>query len=679
MLQENYQSKETKFSLWARRMVWGILSAEQAIDQAMYTKKDDTAITAEGLATEAKSKIVAPAESTNEDNKKVETAKARVDSLQAKLAEKVAQIEARAALKARLVAVNPKADFLHAVDEMEAIKKENAKLPDTLKVELTRQDKEVSDAAQAYYDGLKNVQWFSEGAVTADTGVVGQNESQDKPIVDFRKVLADVSAMQQALVAGFKGLGERGSLEADYKARIEAGMKWLQGKKEETWTQDNGIFNIANDVDKAALDRLDFAMKNLEAARKSGEKGHEAGARQYMTMVLAEQEARRVHANLSQVNYGIYDIVSDEESWKDQYNLAVQAYNEGAALTARSNDPKYAEATAKFKEAARLFREVKVEQEKGKKSAESDLTTQVNKFNALSEKRKQLIEELQAEGIAGIGEVKKEIEKRQGLSTEGIKDSNIVSEIVSEAVEGLTELNSQLEKYLKEARDLKKNILPGRMMAALGHIESEYERGNDKVNLQQVVNDFVGFYTFGGTDFQKLVLVAAEGMVLSGRCKVRLRNGNNREWLLTAVKNVGKWTVKVEDLGPRTKEYAVEKRSTVITRQEALEFAKRKALGGFFDKNQDKVEAIEDYILDMSEWRDRLGSALEARATYLEMLKGESFDVPNSNFHVEIRGGKVKVTDKTAVKPSDSGSGESGAGGAGGSAGAGGSSGEGNS
>ena len=106
MLQENYQSKETKFSLWARRMVWGILSAEQAIDQAMDTKKDDTGITLEGLATEAKSKIVAPAESTNEDNKKVETAKARVESLQAKLAEKVAQIKARAALKARLIAVN---------------------------------------------------------------------------------------------------------------------------------------------------------------------------------------------------------------------------------------------------------------------------------------------------------------------------------------------------------------------------------------------------------------------------------------------------------------------------------------------------------------------------------------------------------------------------------------------
>jgi len=675
MLQENYQSKETKFSLWARRMVWGILSAEQAIDQAMDTKKDDTEITAEGLATEAKSKIVAPAESTNEDNKKVETAKARVDSLQAKLAEKVAQIKARAALKARLIAVNPKADFLHAVDEMEAIKKENDKLPATLMVDGAEKDKEVSDAAQAYYDGLKNVDWFSDGAVTAETRVVGQNKSQDKPIVDFQKVLADVSAMQQALVAGFKGLGERRSLEADYKARIEAGMKWLQGKKEETWKQGNEIFNIANDVDKAALDRLDFAMKNLEAARKSGEKGHEAGARQYMTMVLAEQEARRVHANLSEGNYGIFDTVSVDESWKDQYNLAVQAYNEGAALTARSNDPKYAEATAKFQEAARLFREVKVEQEKGKESAESDLKTQVNNFNALSEERKQLIKELQAEGIAGIGEVNKEIEKRQGLSAEDIKDSNIVSE----AVEGLTELNSQLEKYLKEARDLKKNILPGRMMAALGHIESEYERGNDKVNLQQVVNDFVGFYTFGGTDFQKLVLVAAEGMVLSGRCKVRLRNGNNREWLLTAVKNVGKWTVKVEDLGPRTKEYAVEKRSTVITRQEALEFAKRKARGGYFDKNQDKVEAIEDYILDMSEWRDRLGSALEARATYLEMLKGESFDVPNSNFHVEIRGGKVKVTDKTAVKPSDSGSGESGAGGAGGSAGAGGSSGEGNS
>jgi hypothetical protein len=558
---------------------------------------------------------------------------------------------------------------------MEAIKKENDKLPDTLKVELTQQDKEVSDAAREYYGGLKDVIWFSEGAVTAETGVVGKNKSQDKPIVDFQKVLADVSAMQQALVAGFKGLGERGSLEADYKARIEAGMKWLQGKKEETWTQDNEIFNIANDVDKAALDRLDFAMKNLEAARKSGEKGHEAGARQYMTMVLAEQEARRVHANLSEGNYGIFDTVSGDESWKDQYNPAVQAYNEGAALTARSNDPKYAEATAKFKEAARLFREVKVEQEKGKKSAESDLTTQVNNFNALSEKRKQLIKELQAEGIAGIGEVNKEIEKRQGLSAEDIKDSNIVSE----AVEGLTELNSQLEKYLKEARDLKKNILPGRMMAALGHIESEYERGNDKVNLQQVVNDFVGYYTFGGTDFQKQVLVAAKGMVLSGRCKVRLRNGNNRERLLTAVNNVGTWTVKVEDLGPRTKEYAVEKRSTVITRQEALEFAKRKARGGYFDKNQDKVEAIEDYILDMSEWRDRLGSAFEARATYLEMLKGESFDVPNSNFHVEIRGGKVKVTDKTAVKPSDSGSGESGAGGAGGSAGAGGSSGEGNS
>jgi hypothetical protein len=388
----HYKTGEAKFSLWGRRMAWNGLDANAAIEGAIADAQGtQVEKTVQEILEAAKTRLVKPADyDSNEDSKAAyDRALLAVLGANAKYEKASRELALRAKLNVRLGAVNPDGDILHAVDELEEIKKQqNNGLPEKLRLDLSEKVSAVKTKATEFYNGKKDVVWYAdEAGVKADYPLSQAN---------FRSMMADISEMQQLMAADFKGYVEgEADLKSEYDKRIEAGMKWLQDNRNATETSDvegEESLPVATDDEKSALDRLDFAVKNLSAAERSGEKGHEAGARQYMAMVLAEQEARRVWAGLSEKGNGIgeqLDSGSDEAlgQYATDYNLAVQAFNDGLALTGRSNEPKYDQAARKFKEAAAGFRKLQAEIASRKEQEDQEAIEKIKKeFKAIQDK-----------------------------------------------------------------------------------------------------------------------------------------------------------------------------------------------------------------------------------------------------------------------------------------------------
>ncbi len=355
-------NRTKQFNFWAKRLVFAE-NAEQAIAQATEDKKDVSDITPQQLADTAKEKIQVPDEAGKARDKAL-SAKSRIDQLTQQLQEAVNNIKARTTLQARLSAVNPAhTDFLHQVNEMKDIRAKNSKLPSNLQLpadNLSAADSSIEKAAADYYESREKVDWMSK-----EKGI----DAPQSPDA-CRKIMADISEMQQALAGGFPGLaeGQKEAMMTAYRDLIQKGLDTLKT---------NEAKNLMPADEKLALNEFDRARTNLEAAEKGKEAGHKAGAEQYMGMVLAEQEARRIWQQLpvsedADNNWRPKNSITDsldanQPGWGENlplYNEAVGLFNKAKQTSLISEEnkeqagKKYEEAAKLYKDAANKFREL---------------------------------------------------------------------------------------------------------------------------------------------------------------------------------------------------------------------------------------------------------------------------------------------------------------------------------
>lgn len=134
------------------------------------------------------------------------------------------------------------------------------------------------------------------------------------------KLMSDVSLMQEVNYNKFPGVGDQGKvvLKGEYENKISNALEYLQKNKDSL-----------NPDGKNSLKRFEFANRNLAGAEKDKEPGHLSGAKDYMEMVLAEQDARRAMTLLG----------NDIGSLKDDFDKALKlSANEKIGDSAKARD-----------------------------------------------------------------------------------------------------------------------------------------------------------------------------------------------------------------------------------------------------------------------------------------------------------------------------------------------------
>ncbi len=345
------------------------INTEQIITESIKQAQSiEGPMNAESIMAIAKGKLEKqkPHDDDAEGKANFERAQAAIEAARARFEKAVQDITLRTQLNTRLSQVDPEKDFLHANQELSQIKQENTKLPAEMQLgqDLVTKAEAVSQKAESFYETRKNVGWEQGGKMVEGLLTVSDP-------TNVRRVMADVSEMQRAVSEGFPGVdsAKAQAYTAAYNAKIDLGMQWLQQNKDAkagSRAEGEDELPVMNADEKAALERMDFARKNLAGAEKGSP--HEAGAKEYMTMVTAEQEARGVWSQFPVDNpdlrlefnaASIMDqaVAAKEGPAKTFYNQAVQTFKEAVSKSGRTDKPTYAEATKLFQKAADLFRQ----------------------------------------------------------------------------------------------------------------------------------------------------------------------------------------------------------------------------------------------------------------------------------------------------------------------------------
>lgn len=336
-------------------------------------KKKDEVKDIKKEATDAVNRVKGRLPKAGEDEKsKIDrkNAEDKINAAQAKFEAALALAKRNIELKAAVAAIKPDKDFLNAVEKFAPLEKERdvlkaAGLPEDTSVDNKKL--EIRRLAKVYYDGVAS-KLDKELAIAS-------KDLKDEVVA----MMTAVSELQQAKFNKYPGLDDGTNTKA-YDAKIVAAVNKIEANAASV-----------NDPEFAAsLKRFKFAQTNLAGAESSGaaakESGHLAGAEQYMAMVLAEQEARRVWASLPKDNdlskSWRGDKIGDDldtSCWSkdgDNYKNYVAAqkdFNQALALASINKDPGDSyKATNLFKSAADKWRLVveKAEEEREKKAAE---------------------------------------------------------------------------------------------------------------------------------------------------------------------------------------------------------------------------------------------------------------------------------------------------------------------
>lgn len=283
-------------------------------------------------------------------------------------------------LKAAVAAIKPDKDFLNAVEKLAPLEKERdalkaAGLPEDTSVDAKKV--EIRNLAKGYYDGVAS-------KLDKELTIASKN-----PKDEVVAMMTAVSELQQAKFNKYPGLADGTDTKA-YDAKIAEAVKKIEAN----------AASVNDPEFTDSLKRFKFAQTNLAGAESSGaaakESGHLAGAEQYMAMVLAEQEARRVWASLPRIddpkNNWRGDKIGDDptksgqwdtngENYKN-YVAAQKDFNEALAKAQINENPGDSyKATMLFKSAADKWRLVV---EKADLKKETDMKEQPESKNLLS-------------------------------------------------------------------------------------------------------------------------------------------------------------------------------------------------------------------------------------------------------------------------------------------------------
>lgn len=306
---------------------------------------------------------------------KINAAKSRFETL---LTAVKKRIELKTAID-KIKADDKNFDFLHAEAVISKIKADKAALVgtfgenDSVLSSVDQKETEVNAAAKNFYESVGKL------------NLTGITEAPDKSKNDYNQVMTQISKMQEASYNGFPGADDKAKegLKKDFDQKIKDAVAALDQHKDELGLSDD---------DKASLKRFKFGIENLDAAEKEKDPGHLAGAKQYMEMNLAEQEARRVWASLpfnpdETKSWRATDMsTSVDKGWganKANYNEAVAAFNKGLELSANRQLGDSTKARDLFREAANKWRIV-LENQQAKESEE--VGNDADKVNATQKK-----------------------------------------------------------------------------------------------------------------------------------------------------------------------------------------------------------------------------------------------------------------------------------------------------
>ena len=354
-----------------KRLVFMAGEAEKAISEVEARVKEKPNLysgekmNADELIKRAKDKLPT---TLNEADKK--TADDQINAARARFEAAIALAKRVTKFKTDVAAIVVGSDYADALAKVEALKAERDSLKeagfaDTL---LDAKEKEVTGAAKGYYDGLI-------------TKIDKQPTAQDKKYThdEITALMSAVSELQDAKYKNFPGLAKDTDTSV-YATKVTEGLATIQANADSSTDPDF----------KESLRKFNFALVNLDGAEKSQnskESGHLAGAKQYMEMVLAEQEARRIWNSLpfdadpknSWRNSSIRDGKLDESLWKqanyENYTKAVDLFNKGMAKSVNATAGDSTKARDFFKQAADLWRQVAVEQQSKQKEKDTEKET----------------------------------------------------------------------------------------------------------------------------------------------------------------------------------------------------------------------------------------------------------------------------------------------------------------
>ncbi len=289
----------------------------------------------------------------------IESAEAEIDKAKGRFEKLVAAVTQRIALKTAVngVKIDGKdVDSLRKAEmDINKLKTDKAALiavfgkTDSVLAAVDEKEKEVQAAASRFYTGI--------GEMTLENITTNGNKK------DYDQVMTQVAQMQEASYNGFPGAAEsdKDALKKDFALKISAAVAALDQYQ-------NQIAGLSED-EKASLKRFKFGIENLDAAEKEKDPGHLAGAKQYMEMNLAEQEAKRVLASIVEKD-------SLDDAYKKLYEEADKAFQDAQGLAEKAKGSgKPSEAAAKFKEATEKWKEV-LESQQTKKPKELKSTTE---------------------------------------------------------------------------------------------------------------------------------------------------------------------------------------------------------------------------------------------------------------------------------------------------------------
>lgn len=351
-----------------KRLVFMAGEAEKAIAEVEARVKEkpklysDEKMNADELIKRAKDKLPT---TLNDVDKKA--ADEQINAARARFEAAIALAKRVTKFNAAVAAITIGSDYADTLAKVEALKAERDGLKEAgfADTSLDAKEKEVIAAAKAYYDGLV-------------TKIDKKPAAEDKKYThdEITALMSAVSELQDAKYKKFPGLA-KDTDTSSYTTKVTEGLATIQANADSSTDPDF----------KESLRKFNFALVNLSGAENSQtskESGHLAGAKQYMEMVLAEQEARRIWNSLpfdadpknTWRNASIRDGNLDPKLWKDtnfsNYTKAVDLFNKGMEKSANATAGDSTKARDFFKQAADLWRQLAVEQQSKQKAVDEE-------------------------------------------------------------------------------------------------------------------------------------------------------------------------------------------------------------------------------------------------------------------------------------------------------------------
>jgi hypothetical protein len=253
--------------------------AKENVIKAIKASPGETALKAKNLVdiAKAEAKVLAGA-----DVDLIAGANNLLDKAEEEFKDIVALLEKRLGIKAVLDSLKPSesgVNFAEAQKILNEIKEDRDFLAkvfgsnDVVVKLFIEKEADVDKAAVSYYQDLAN-----KVAQDISKPSFAQN--------DLMQLMDHLGAMKEVEYNKFPGVSVdlwKNSLANTFNDNFSKGMECLLSNR-----------SVLDEDGVRSLKRFDFANKNLIEAEKDKEPGHLAGAKDYMEMVLAEQDARRV-------------------------------------------------------------------------------------------------------------------------------------------------------------------------------------------------------------------------------------------------------------------------------------------------------------------------------------------------------------------------------------------------